>query len=86
MSTDAIITAARASVTPDFGSKNADNLSALEALLDAGEAIAQAINDNAMDDRQPIDHKLAVGLQIKSWRIARLVIESSQVLEVMPRV
>lgn len=86
MSTDVIIAAARASVTPDFSSKNADNLAALEALLDAGEAVAQAINDNAMDDRRPVDHRLAVKLQIRAWRIARLVIESSQVLDVMPRV
>ena len=86
MSIDAIIAAARAATAPDFSSKNADNLAALQALLKAAEMIAQAVYDNATDDRKPVDPKLATQLQIKSWKIARMIVESSQVLEVMPPV
>lgn len=78
MSIDLIITAARASTRPDFSNKNADNIAALMALLEAAEAIAQAIYDNAKDDRILTDQKQANELRIKSWKIDRLIIESSE--------
>ncbi len=86
MSTDVIIAAARAASAPDFGSKNADNLAALSALLEAAEMIAQAIYDNATDDREPISTETATQLQFKSWKITRMVVEASQVSEEMPQV
>jgi hypothetical protein len=86
MNTDAVLAAALAAITPDFSNKNADNLAALAVLLDAAQVLAQAVNDNALDDRLPTDSKLATQLQIQSWRIARLIVESSQVLESMPRI
>lgn len=78
MSIDLITTAARAATRPDFSNKNADNIAALMALLEAAEVIAQAIYDNAKDDRTPTDQKQANELRIRSWRIDRLIIESSE--------
>lgn len=93
MNAEAIIASARESCAQaecanyiDSGHKNAENIAVLISLLDGAKIVAQAIYDNAMDDGMPINSKLATQLQIQSWNIARVIIESSRVREVMPHV
>lgn len=89
--TEQILAAARSACAtnpwpdfPDPGKKNAANVALLIGLLDSAQTVARAVFDNAMDDRNPISKQLANELYAQSWNIGRIIVDSSQVLEVAP--
>lgn len=79
---DAVLQAARAALPTDpvdrfahaaairkLGPKNALLFCLLGALLDAAEAVANAMADNAFDDSRPVDRRLAEELANQSYRV-----------------
>ncbi len=76
---DLILQAARAAIPahvdrlltlPDSGQRNQPLLPLLVGLLDAAQATAKAIGDNAWDDCRPLNRKLALDLARQCRAIA----------------
>jgi hypothetical protein len=76
---DLILQAARAAIPshvdrlitlPDSGQRNQPLMPLLVGLLDAAQATAKAIGDNAWDDCHPLEHKLAADLARQCRAIA----------------
>lgn len=49
----------------------------LMALLDAAEAVARAVEDNAWDDGAPVDRAMAEGLANQAYRLGAVVTNAS---------
>lgn len=89
---DRLLQAARASLhaAPDFctelalkywqhsGVKNQQLLLLLDCLIDASQAVAKAIEDNAWDDSTPVERKSAEDLANACYRIGAVITNASQ--------
>lgn len=67
---DLILPALLEVVLPDVGARNQPVLVVLVGLIDAAEATARAVNDNAWDSAHPLDRSLAEGLAKQCRSIA----------------
>lgn len=89
---DAVLQAARAAMPADPGQWFADRtfinclpekqrslVPLLISLLDAADAVAQAINDNAADDGAPLQRQVAEGLAGQAYRVGGAITNAWQV-------
>lgn len=64
--------------------KNEPNITRLLELLDEAKSVAQAVYDNAIDDRQPIKQTTATEIQVQIWNINRFIRDAAVTVESMP--